>query len=119
MKLTLYDLPLSSQFAAITIEPLSISSDLPASNNLGGGRYIVVNPSFEIEEFWQRQLGEMKSKKISENSLLLLVVVASDASDGSIDRELKRSVRSILYSFKESIFPMAVHCSVVAMLQAE
>jgi len=93
-----FNIPLSSQFAAITIGPLSISSDLPASNNLGGGRYIVVNPSFEIEEFWQRQLGEMKSKKISENSLLLLVVVASDASDGSIDRELKRSVRSILYS---------------------
>lgn len=93
-----FNIPLSSQFAAITIDPLSISRDLTGSIDFGDGRYIVVNPSFEIEEFWQRQLGEMKTKKIAENSALLLAVVASDYSDGSIDRELVRSVRSILYS---------------------
>jgi hypothetical protein len=93
-----FQIPLSSQFAAITIDPLSISGDLTGSMDLGGGRYIVVNPSFEIEEFWQRQLGEIKTKKIAENSALVLTVVASDRSDGFIDRELIRSVRSTLYS---------------------
>lgn len=93
-----FNIPLSSQFAAITIDPLSISSDLTDSVDLGNGRYIFINPSFEIEEFWQRQLGEMKAKRIAENSLLLLTVVASAYSDGSVDRELVRSARSVLYS---------------------
>jgi len=93
-----FHIPLRSQFAAITIDPLSISSDLPGPVDLRDGRYIVINPSFQIEEFWQRQLGEIKTKKIAENSVLLLMVVASDFSDGSIDKELIRSVRSILYS---------------------
>ena len=93
-----FQIPLRSQFAAITIDPLSISRDLPGSVDLGEGRYIVINPSLQIEEFWQRQLGEIKTKKIAENSVLLLTVVASDYSDGSIDKELIRSVRSTLYS---------------------
>jgi hypothetical protein len=100
-----FDIPLNSQFAAITIEPISISQELPELIDLGDGRYILVRPSFEIEPFWQGQLGEIKSKKISENSLLLLVVVGSDCSDGSIDKELIRSVRSIFYSlFLQGIY---------------
>ncbi|HEX7721483.1 MAG TPA: hypothetical protein VF397_04955 [Pyrinomonadaceae bacterium] len=93
-----FDIPLRSQFAAITINPISISAQLPESIDLGNGRYIVVNPSFEIEDFWRRQLGGIKSKRIADNSVLLLVTVESDHSDGSIDRELIRSARSILYS---------------------
>jgi hypothetical protein len=96
---------LRSQFAAITIDPLSISSDLAGSIDFGEGLCIVVNPSFEIEDFWKRQLGEIKTKKIAENSLLLLAVVALDDSGGSFDRELIRSVRSILYSlFLQGIY---------------
>src|SRR5947209_5712074 len=93
-----FNIPAGSQFAAITIDPISISSDLPETIDFGDGRHIVVNPFFEIEEFWRRQLGEIKTKKIAENSILLIVVVASDCSDGSIDKELIRSVRSVLYS---------------------
>jgi hypothetical protein len=100
-----FDIPLNSQFAAITIEPISISQELPELIDLGNGRYILVRPSFEVEPFWQGQLGEIKSKKISENSLLLLVVVGSDCSDGSIDKELVRSVRSVLYAlFLQGIY---------------
>ena len=74
-------------------------------NDLGSGRYILINPSFEIDEYYQRQFGERKTKKIAKNKILLLVVVASDYSDGSIDRELIRSVRSILYSlFLQGIY---------------
>jgi hypothetical protein len=99
------NIPLRSQFAAITIDPLSISSDLPKSIDFGEGLCIVVNPSFEIEEFWQQQLGEIKTKRIAENSLLLLAIVASDDSGGSFDRQLIRSVRSILYSlFLQGIY---------------
>lgn len=93
-----FKMPSQTQFATITINPISISDELPESIDLGNGRYIVVNPSFEIEDFWRLQLGEIKAKRIAENSILLLVVVASNYSDGSIDRELIRSVRSILYS---------------------
>ena len=93
-----FNIPLQSQFAALTINAISISDKLPESIELGNGRYIIVNPSFEIEDFWRRQLGEIKSKRIADNSILLLVVVASDHSDGSVDQELIRSVRSILYS---------------------
>src|SRR6266404_1426684 len=100
-----FSIPLRSQFAAITIYPLSISSDLAGSIDFGEGLCIAVNPSFEIEDFWQRQLGEMKTKKIAENSLLLLAVVALHDSGGSFDRELIRSVRSILYSlFLQGIY---------------
>ncbi len=92
-----FNIALSSQFAAITIDPLSISGDLNGSIDFGNGRYIVVNPSFEIDEFWQGQLGELKTNKIAENSALILALVGSDYSDGSIDKELIRSVSSILY----------------------
>lgn len=105
-----FNIPLHSQFAAITIDPISISGQLSELNDLGDGRYIVVNPSFEIEEFWQRQLGEIKNKRIAENSILLLVVVTSDYSNGSIDRELIRSVRSVLYS----LFLKGVYFFIVA-----
>ncbi len=93
-----FEIPLQSQFAAITINPISMSDELPESIQLGNGRYIVVNPSFEIEDFWRRQLGEIKSNRIAENAILLLGVVTSGNADGSIDRELIRSVRSLLYS---------------------
>jgi hypothetical protein len=93
-----FSTPLRTQFAAITIDPLSVSSDLPGSIDFGKGLSIVVNPSFEIDESWQRRLGEMKTKKIAENSLLLLAGVALDDSGGSFDRELIRSARSLLYS---------------------
>lgn len=100
-----FGIPLRTQFAAITIDPLSISSDLSGSIDFGDGLCIVVNPTFEIEEFWQGQLGEMKTKKIAENSLLLLAVVTLNDSSGSFDRELSRSVRSILYSlFLQGIY---------------
>jgi hypothetical protein len=100
-----FDIPLHSQFAAITIDPISISNQLSELNDLGGGRYIVVNPAFEIDEYYQRQFGERKTKKIAKNKIPLLVVVASDSSDGSTDRELIRSVRSMLYSlFLQGIY---------------
>lgn len=74
-------------------------------NKLDEGRYIIINPCFELDEYYQRQFGERKSTKIAKNKILLLVVVASDYSDGSIDRELTRSVRSILYSlFLQGIY---------------
>jgi|GEM_PF-1567842 len=99
------DLPLNSQFAAITIDPISISQKLPELTDLGKGRYLVINPAFEIEPFWLAQLGEIKSKRISESTLLLFVVVASDRSDGSMDRDLIRTVRSVLYSlFLQGIY---------------
>jgi hypothetical protein len=93
-----FDIPLNYQFAAITIDPISISHKLSELIDLGKGRYLLVRPDFEIEPFWQTQLGEIKSKKISENTLLLIVVVSSDRSDGSMDGDLIRSVRSVLYS---------------------
>lgn len=100
-----FDIPLHSQFAAITIDPISISNQLSELDDLGGGRYIVVNPSFEIDEYYQRQFGERKTKKIAKNKILLLVVIASDSLDGSIDRKLIRSVRSMLYSlFLQGIY---------------
>lgn len=93
-----FEIPLNSQFAAITVDPISISNQLSELNDLGGGRYIVVNPSFGLDEYYQRQFGERKTTKIAKNKILLLVVVASDNSDGSLDRELIRSVRCMLYS---------------------
>ena len=100
-----FDIPLNSQFAAVTIDPISISQKLSELIDLGKGRYLLVRPAFEIEPFWQTQLGEIKSKKISENTLLLIVVVSSDRSDGSMDRDLVRSVRSLLYSlFLQGIY---------------
>jgi hypothetical protein len=100
-----FEIPLHSQFAAITIDPISISEQLSELNDLGSGRYILINPCFEMDEYHQRQLGKRKTKRIAENRILLLVVVASDYSDGSIDRELIRSVRSILYSlFLQGIY---------------
>lgn len=100
-----FDIPCGSQFAAITIDPLSISTQLSEVNELGAGRYIIINPGFELDEYYQRQFGERKTKRIAENKILLLVVVASDYSDGSIDKELIRSVRSILYSlFLQGIY---------------
>ena len=100
-----FDIPLNSQFAAITICPISISQRLSELIDLGKGRYLLVRPAFEIEPFWQTQLGEIKSKKISETSLLLIVVVSSDRSDGSMDKDLIRSVRSVLYSlFLQGIY---------------
>ncbi len=43
-----FNMPLRSQFAAITIDPISVSDQLSELNDLGGGRYIIVNPSFEL-----------------------------------------------------------------------
>lgn len=99
-----FEIPVNSQFAAITIDPISVFQGLPELIDLGKGRYLVVRPAFEIEPFWQTQLGEIKSKRISENRLLLIVVVSSDRSDGSMDRDLSRSVRSVLYSLFLQIF---------------
>jgi len=65
-----FTMPLQSQFAAITIDPLSIARDLPGSIDFGDGRYIIINPSFEIEEFWQRQLLNLPILTASESSSL-------------------------------------------------
>ena len=100
-----FQIPANSQFACIAIESLSLSNELNDLIDLGAGRYALIKPTFALEQFWQSQLGEIATKQIQESNLLLATVTSSDRSDGSIDRELIRSVRSSLYSlFVQGIY---------------
>jgi hypothetical protein len=92
------NIPQKSEFAAISINALSVSSNLPQISKLDDGRYLFANPALEVEEYFQKQWGEIKTKEIKENSLLLLVLVPLEGSGGLFETELKRSVRSLLYS---------------------
>jgi hypothetical protein len=101
------NIPPLTQFACVAIQPLSLSDQLPQSFQFEPGLYALIKPSFEIEGFWQEQLGKIKSEIIAKSELLVISLTSSDRSDGWFDRELRHYASSIVHS----LYMHRVYCS--------